>query len=128
MGRQMGSGDAGRGHPTQQFHESLEALRQSEQALRESEHRFSLFMQHLPGAAFIKDADGRVIFVNAAHMRIMGWKDDEWKGKSSAELFPSDVAAQFEAHDRQVLATGKPLNVIEPIPHADGYHQYLVSK
>jgi PAS domain S-box-containing protein len=110
------------------FVHDITKRKRAQKALRQSEQRFALFMKHLPGAAFIKDADGRVVFVNEAHKHIMGWTGDEWKGKTSAELFPPDVAVQFEAHDRKVLETGKPLKVVEPIPHPDGYHEYLVSK
>jgi PAS domain S-box-containing protein len=40
--------------------------RQSELMLRQSEQRFAQFMQHLPGLAWIKDAQGRYIYVNDA--------------------------------------------------------------
>lgn len=102
--------------------------RLAEQALSESEQRFALFMRHLPGAAFIKDGQGRVIFVNEAHKKIMGWHGDEWKGKTSAELFPPQCAEQFTAHDERVLQTGEPLKAIEQIPHGPTMHHYLVSK
>ncbi len=58
----------------------------------------------------------------------MGWEGDDWKGKTSAELFPSEIAAQFEANDRKVRDTLQPMKAIEQIPHEEGYHQYLVSK
>ena len=38
----------------------------AEEALRESEQRFSKFMQRLPGLAWIKDIDGRYIYINDA--------------------------------------------------------------
>src|SRR5262249_25686374 len=37
-----------------------------EEALRQSEQRFARFMQHLPGLAWIKDAQGRYVYVNDA--------------------------------------------------------------
>jgi PAS domain-containing protein len=48
------------------------ARRRAEQELRESERRFQLFMDHLPGAAFIKDAEGRYTFVSKAAEKIFG--------------------------------------------------------
>src|SRR3982074_544786 len=38
--------------------------RKAESELEESEHRFRLFMQHLPGAAFMKDLAGRYTYVS----------------------------------------------------------------
>jgi len=46
--------------------EMAEALERAEQKLRESEDRFALFMQHLPGLAWIKDSDGRYVYANDA--------------------------------------------------------------
>jgi PAS domain S-box-containing protein len=40
--------------------------RRAEAALRDSEERFSSFMRHLPGLAWIKRTDGRYTFVNEA--------------------------------------------------------------
>src|SRR5919206_235626 len=40
--------------------------RRIEEALKATEHRFLMFMEHLPGLAWIKDADGRYLYVNEA--------------------------------------------------------------
>ena len=40
-------------------------LKRAEEALRESERRFSAFMLNLPAAAWIKDLKGRYVYVNA---------------------------------------------------------------
>src|SRR5439155_21099517 len=81
----------------------------AKQALRASEERFSLFMRHLPGLAFTKDAAGHVTFINENHKRVMGWQGDEWSGKTAQELFPPEVADLMDAHYREVLQTREPL-------------------
>jgi PAS domain-containing protein len=43
-----------------------------EDALRESEARFSLFMDHLPGIAFLKDLHGRYVFVSPGFVKLSG--------------------------------------------------------
>jgi PAS domain S-box-containing protein len=43
--------------------EDITEKRHAEQALRESEQRFGSFMQHMPGAAFMKDLLGRYVYV-----------------------------------------------------------------
>jgi hypothetical protein len=40
----------------------------AKEALRESEQRFRLFMQHFPGLAYIKDAATHVLFANQGFM------------------------------------------------------------
>jgi PAS domain-containing protein len=65
--------------------------KQAERALRDSEQRFSVFMAHLPFAAFIKDDEGRTLFANKYLQDLFGWR--EWDGKSTRELLPLEVGA-----------------------------------
>ena len=46
--------------------EDVTERKQVEKRLQESEKWFSRFMQHLPGLAWIKDADGRYVYANNA--------------------------------------------------------------
>ncbi len=76
----------------------------AETDLQESERRFALFMEHLPAAAFIKDADGTLVFSNTYLNDLFGWKDPA--GKSTFDLLPADVAAKMAEDDRAALAQG----------------------
>ena len=73
-------------------------------AQRESEERFAIFMENLPAAAFIKDADGRLLFGNRYLEQLFGFQ--EGNGKTTAELLSPEIAAQMAEDDRQVLAGG----------------------
>ncbi len=54
----------------------------TEEALRESQKRFNLFMQHLPGLAFIKDIEGRLLFPkDAYHARLYPLDSNELVGQ-----------------------------------------------
>jgi PAS domain S-box-containing protein len=100
-----------------------------ETALRESEQRFSLFMDSLPGPAFMKDAAGRLVYLNiAAKEKLLARWRDTWLGKTARDLFPAEVADALERNDREVLATGKPVQVLEKIPSDDQIHDYLTNK
>ena len=103
--------------------------KRAEAALRESERRFALFMQHLPGLAWIKDAEGRYVYANDEAERIFRMPRAELYGKTDEELFPPETAAQFREHDRRALAGVGGVQVIESLAHADGVvHESLVSK
>ena len=73
--------------------------RQIEDALRESEQRFSRFMQQLPGLAWIKDVDGRYVYANDAAIRSFGVPRETLFGKNDDEIFPPETAALFKEHD-----------------------------
>src|SRR5438132_162684 len=74
-----------------------------EAALRQSEQRFALFMDNLPGPAFIKDAQGRMVYLNrAAQISTPQDLRQHWQGKTARDVYPVEVADVLEAHDRQV--------------------------
>ena len=103
--------------------------KRAEAALRESERRFARFMQHLPGLAWIKDAEGRYVYANDEAERVFRTPRAELYGKTDEEVFPPETAAQFREHDRRALAGGAGVQVIESLVHEDGVvHHSLVSK
>ncbi|MGE3776891.1 MAG: MEDS domain-containing protein [Pirellulaceae bacterium] len=100
-----------------------------EASLRESEQRFSGFMQHLPGLAWIKDAEGRYIFANDAAVEAFRTPRSLLYGKTDQDVFPPATASAFREHDLQALATNSGIQVIETLEHANGReHQSLVAK
>lgn len=103
--------------------------KQAEHALREREHRFVRFAQHLPGLLWIKDLAGRYIYVNDATAKIFGRPLADLYGKTDDELFPAETAAQFMTNDRRALASGAGVQVVETLQHEDGVvHSSIVSK
>ena len=81
--------------------------KEAEAALLQSESRFSVFMEHLPAAAFIKDYDGLTLFANRYLNELFGW--EEATGKTTAELLSPDLAERMIADDRRVLTEGPKL-------------------
>ncbi len=108
--------------------ETIAARREAREALRESDERFALFMQNLPGAAWMKDTQGRYVYANATAERMFQTPLTELRGKTDDEIFPSETAAQFKANDQMALSTGKSLQTIETLSQPDGVHHSIVSK
>lgn len=104
-------------------------LAETEKALRTSEDRFNAFMDHSPALAFIKDTDGRMLYVNSACERIWSRKACDWVGKTDAELWPPDVAERIRKSDLEVLRDRTILTVVEeaPVTQSD-LHQFLTFK
>jgi PAS domain S-box-containing protein len=102
--------------------------RRIEEALKATEHRFLMFMEHLPGLAWIKDADGRYLYVNEAAARAFRAPRAEIPGKTDEELFPPETAAQFRENDRAALTGGEVVVTVETLEQEDGPHQSIVSK
>ncbi len=103
--------------------------KQAEENLRDSEQRFTHFMRHLPGLAWIKDSDGRYVYANDAAQEAFRTKRAELYGKSDEELFPPETAAQFRSNDRQALESESSVQTIETLEHADAVvHHSIVNK
>jgi PAS domain S-box-containing protein len=97
-------------------------------AQRKSEERFTEFMRHLPGVAFMKDVEGRYVYVNDTFERVFQLQLSKCAGKTDYELWPASFAAQFSQNDQQVARTGEALQTTETVPHAEGLHHWLVTK
>jgi PAS domain S-box-containing protein len=82
------------------------AMHRARQRTGESEQRFRAFMQNSPSGVFLKDEEGRYLFMNRTGERIAGRAD--WLGKTDEELMPPRAAAEIRAHDRAVLEHDAP--------------------
>ena len=106
----------------------ITAARTALNALRESEERFSRFMQQFPGMAWIKDAKGRYVYANETALRAFGITKADLYGKTDDEVFSPESARQFKEHDRLAVESGTGRQFLESLVEADGIHYSIVSK
>jgi diguanylate cyclase (GGDEF)-like protein/PAS domain S-box-containing protein len=78
-------------------------LSEAESALDETKKRFDSFMDNSPAVAYIKDADGRYIYLNEPFERHFDAKKSQWLGKTDDELWPPELAVQQREHDQRVM-------------------------
>ena len=69
--------------------------KQDESALCESEARLQAIMDRAPAAIFMKDRDGRSLFMNEECARVLGLDRTRVQGKTEYELYPLQLAEQF---------------------------------
>ncbi len=91
-----------------------------ENAFRDSQQRFEQFMDNNPAIAWMKDEQGRHVYLNKTYEKRFGGTLDEWFGKTDFELWPQDIAQTFWENDQAVLASGKPIETIEETTDSDG--------
>jgi manganese transport protein len=80
-----------------------------------SEARFSVFLERLRGIAFIKDPQGRYVYVSSACSRLLGFDLEEVLHKTDDELWPPELAAVYKKNDQAVFLEGKSFEGIEPV-------------
>jgi two-component system sensor histidine kinase UhpB len=93
-----------------------------------SKRLFAAFMSHLPGAAWVKDLQGRYVLANGRVARNAQRELAELLGKSDDDLWPVATAAQFKQSDRDVIESGEAKQTMESTLREDGLHHLLVTK
>src|SRR5438094_2553936 len=100
----------------------IEDRKRAEDALRESEERFAAFMDNLPGYAWMKDLQGRYVYINHMVRALPGYQS---LGKTDAQIWPAGLAAEYRANDQQVIATKRPVHTVEHYLH-EGKQRHMV--
>ena len=108
-------------------HKRREETRRAEKALGASEVRFYAFMNHNPALAYIKDEDGRVLYINNTCEQAWGKTLADCLGKTNHELWPADLADRLRADDLAVLATGQSCQVLEEMSLPSGRTLHVLS-
>lgn len=94
--------------------------RRLEHAFRDIQQRFEQFMDNNPAIAWMKDEQGRHVYLNKTYEKRFGVTLNEWFGKTDFELWPQEIAQNFWENDQSVLASGKPVETIEETTDSDG--------
>lgn len=102
----------------------------AEDEVRRSEAFINSVVENLPNMVFVKDAhDLRFVRFNKAGEDLLGYTRDTLIGKNDYDFFPKDEADFFTAKDREVLASGRLLDIPEePIKTREGAVRSLHTK
>jgi PAS domain S-box-containing protein len=121
-GRQQAQDDLHRlaGELERRVEERTAQLAAANQALAESERRFFDILDHSPAAIFLKDLDGRYVFVNRSCQELMRRTRQEVMGRLDTHLLPPHLADLYRANDRQVMESGMVMDFEEAFPWDDG--------
>ena len=66
---------------------------------------FMTFMDNLPALSFIKDKQGKYIYINSFYQKLLGFK--AWKGKKTEEIFDKNISKRIIENDREAFYEGK---------------------
>jgi PAS domain S-box-containing protein len=64
------------------------------------------FIDHLPGTAYVKNADSRILLANRGFQEQLGISPKEMIGRLSAEVFPGRLGQKIADEDKRLLTTG----------------------
>ncbi|HUH65365.1 MAG TPA: PAS domain-containing protein [Syntrophales bacterium] len=102
--------------------------KQAEAALQARERLLQDVIDGSTSPIFLKDNDGKFITINATLEKMLRISREEIKGKTDYDIAPKEVADYWRAHDKEVIATGKAIQIEEVADLLDGHHIFLANK
>src|SRR4051812_35572163 len=81
-----------------------------------------------PSAIFLKDTDGRYLWVNKAFERLHGRSADELIGQLDREVLAPAVAERLRIDDLRVMSAREPIEIQEEVTHGDQTRTFLSVK
>lgn len=106
----------------------VEERRRVERALFESRSQLEAILSNTPAFVYLKDLEGRFLFVNRHFGRAVRLAEKDVIGKTDYDFFPKETAETFRGNDRQVIDARRPIEFEEPVPRKGGVGTLLSLK
>ena len=110
------------------LNEMASKLAKAEGRLRESEEQQTDLLNNTSSVIYIKDLDGRHLFINRMYEKLFHVSDKDMQGKTDHDIFPKEMADAFRANDLKVIAADKLLETEEVAQQNGEIHTYISVK
>lgn len=100
----------------------------TEAALRASEARLRTFMDNAPMVVLMKDLEGRFLYVNRTCAERFQIPNEDWIGKTDADIFGERVARRLRAADLRVMSSDRLVVIEEEVPTFEGVQTWISHK
>jgi diguanylate cyclase (GGDEF)-like protein/PAS domain S-box-containing protein len=106
--------------------QDITARKAAEQALRVSESRFRLMVQHVSDVLTLFDVDGTIRYISPAVEHVLGYHPDELIGLNPRDLIHEDDLRRLRIELQRILGPSGPMAPIETrMLHKDGSWRHL---
>ncbi|MCB1736957.1 MAG: PAS domain-containing protein, partial [Gammaproteobacteria bacterium] len=92
---------------TAAYEEKLSELTTSQQAFQESESRLNTILDTIDAYVYVKDRQGRYLYVNEITRKLWGVDNDHVIGNTDEAFFDAKTAKSIKANDRLILDQGQ---------------------
>lgn len=103
-------------------------LDESEARRKENEYRLNAILDNTNTLIFIKDLDFRYLVVNRRFKEVFELTDEMVINKKDHDFNPKALADHYLEIDKQVVATGKAVQIEEALDTPEGKRNFLVAK
>ena len=112
----------------QQIKNEKERNRKTEKVLRSSEYLIQTIIDTIEGEIFVKDRNGKYLYVNKAFGEDFEIDPNKVIGKDDYFVFSSETAAHLQENDKRIMATKKAENVEESDFVRGKHRTYVTNK
>ena len=116
------------GRLASEFNLMSERLYDLVEKLKGSEQQQSDLLNNTSSVIYMKDLDGKYLFINRRYEDLFNVTNQDIMGKKDHDLFPQEMADAFRAHDLKVLSSDTIMEFEETVPQDDGEHIYISVK
>jgi PAS domain S-box-containing protein len=102
----------------------LDSLKAKAQ-IPEKETLLQAILDNLPSAIYVKDIQGRYLFINRQFERLVHLTKAEIIGKTDEEIFPAE---HFQAQDIKALEANTPIQFDKKMPLEEGLYTYIATR
>ena len=107
----------------------IDRRKMAERRAKHTSQLLRAIIDAFPGPISAKDRDGRYTVMNQFQADLLGIAPDDAVGRSAGELTDPEHGQRTSARDREVLATGQPVQFETEYPGPGGAkHPWLISK
>ncbi|WP_445629722.1 PAS domain S-box protein [Nostoc sp. DSM 114167] len=116
-------------HKSVAFILDISDLKQVKKALSQSQEQFQAFMDNIPAAAWITNADGRVVYLSPTYFSTFNVPTNKAINKNIFDLYPVQIAQSLLDNIRIVAERNQVVQTIESVPRTDGtFGEFFVYK
>jgi PAS domain S-box-containing protein len=107
--------------------ESLKQQIETERKLLDAQSLLKKFLDNGPACAYLRDEEGRYVYLNEMAKRLLGIDGADASG-ISVESLPAQTDLHFRGEDCEILQTGRPHQSVDKLVRPDGDHYWLTVK
>lgn len=101
---------------------------ESEQKITNSQKLLEAILNHAMACIYLKDSDGKYLFINKQFESIFHVKNQSFIGKNDFEIHPKQVAKALRENDQKILQSQEHIEFEETVLQDDGLHTYISTK
>jgi len=98
----------------------LGSLQLSQKQKQQAEERYRAFMDNIPAIAMVKDAEGRILYINEPLAKMYNLKLEDVQGKPIGGWIPAKLIERIRLQEQEVISTQRVMHFEELVPTPDG--------